>query len=149
MVVDAQDLEVAEVDEGVQTLDRMRVVIVEREGPHPHEAVEDAAPALDVVAELAHRPRVDAHELDLLEETTAPQGLPEPGVGLHGLLDLQDLFDRHHGAGILVEMLRVDRAGFQVDAALPDAELAAFEGVVTGDPLEGLTGLDAPHHGRG
>ena len=140
MIFDLEDLERGEVDQGMQALDRMGIIIVEREGAHPDEAVEDAPPAFDRVAEIADRPGVDAHVVELVDETAAPQGLLEARVRLHGPLDVEDLFDRHHGTRGLVETLGHHLAGLEVDPALPNPDVAAPEGVETRDPLEGRTG---------
>ena len=42
MIVDAQDLQRAQIDQRVQSLDGVGVVVVQRESAHPDEAVEDS-----------------------------------------------------------------------------------------------------------
>ena len=110
MILDREDLERGEIDQGVQAFDRMSIVIVEREGAHPDEAVEDAPPAFDFVAEIADRPWIDAHEVELFEKPAALQGRLKAGIRPDGALDVEDFFDRHHGARGLVETLAHDRA---------------------------------------
>ena len=100
VILDLKDLEVGQVDERVQPLHGVRVVVVERKSSHPGEAVEDAPPLLDLVAEVAHGPGIDTHQVKVVYETAAPQRLLKACVRLHGRLDLEHLRDRDHGAGL-------------------------------------------------
>ena len=136
MVVDAQDLQRAQVDQRVQPLDGVGIVVVQRKSAHPDEAVEDPSPLLLFEAEFSHRPRVDAHVVDFGQQASAAQCLLEARIGFHGLLDQQDLFDRDHGPRIGPEVLCDHLAAFKIDAALPDAHHAAPVDVEPGDAGE-------------
>ena len=136
MVIDAQDLQRAQVDQRVQPLDGVGVVVVQRKSAHPDEAVEDPSALLLFEAEFSHSPRVDAHVVDFGQQASAAQRLLEARIGFHGLLDQQDLFDRDHGPRIGPEGLCDHLAAFEVHAALPDAHLAAPVDVEPGDAGE-------------
>jgi hypothetical protein len=116
----------------------MGVVVVQREGPHPDEAVEHATPLLDGMTEVAHGPRIDGHEVEFFKKPAPTQGFLKARIGLHGLLDLEDLLDRDHGAGILTKHLRQESAGRQVDLAGDNAHDAAPIDVEPSDALDGL-----------
>src|SRR5579863_2502701 len=124
MVLDLQDLQRADVDQGMQPLDRMGVVIVEWKGAHPDEAVEHPATLLDDMAEVADGPRIDTHEIDLVEQPAAAQCLPESRILLDRLFDLQNFLECDHGPSIFAEDLGEQRAGGEVEPAGNDAHHA-------------------------
>ena len=146
MILDAQDLQRARSIKRVQPLDRMGIIVVEGESSHPNEAVQHAAAVLDRMAEIAHRPGIDAHVLQLVQQAAPAQRLLEAGIGLHRLLDQQHLLDRHHGARIWLESLRDNLPGAEIDLALPDAHHAAAIDFEAGDSLDRVARLVAAHH---
>ncbi len=91
VVVDADDLHRAEVDEREQAADRSRVAVVAREiAAQPRERPAHAAGA---VLEQADRPGVDHDELELVDPAQRQRGA-EAGIGLDGELGLGVLVGR-------------------------------------------------------
>jgi hypothetical protein len=146
MVVDANDLERRQVDQRMQALDGVGVVIVERKGAHPDETVEDATPLLDLEAEIAHRPGVDADILQFGEQAAPGERCLEARVFLHGLLDQQHFLDRHHGARVRAERLVDHLACGKIDTAHVNAGSAMAIGVEARDAMHGRAGHMRAHH---
>jgi len=73
MIDDLQHLQRAYVDQRVHPLHRVGVKIVQGKHPHPDKAVDYPPPLFDRDVEVAHRPRIDAHFIQLREQAAAAQ----------------------------------------------------------------------------
>ena len=139
MIVDPEDLERGQIDERMQSLDRMRIVVVEWKHPHPKKAGQHPPVFLDLVTEITNGPRVDADELKLIQQPPAPERFLNAGILFYDLLDQEDLLHSQHWACVWFEFFRNDFAVPEMDAALPYAHDVALIDIEACDPLDRIT----------
>ena len=96
--------------------------------------------SMNDLAEPSWRRLLTEAERDAL---LADMGRVALAIGLPGLVPAGLPFGaacggagRHHGAGVLVEMVRDDLAALEIDPALPDTKFATLKNIVAGDTVE-------------
>ena len=145
MIGHFQHFERADIDQRMQALDRMSIVVVKREHPHPNEAVEHTASLLDGMAEVADCPGIDGHELEFFQQPAPAQRFLKAHIGLNRFLDLEDFLDRDHCAGILAKDFGQECPVGEIDLAGDNAHDAAAVDVEPGHALDRRT-LDIGAH---